>query len=1248
MGDLFSDIQARERHPVLAFFARRPVTVGVLLLATAVLGLIATNRMPVELLPAGVERKSLSVEVEYNKTGGSVSPLVVEREVTLVVEAELSTIPGITELTAVSRGTESDFYMDFDSDRDMDEAYAEVWAAVERARLRLPPEVGQIQVRRSRSDSTSWPIAFVSFSWEDGTPDAYLKLEQEIQPRIEAIDGVSNVSFWGTHRKFLAVDLDPEKTRAYSVNLAQLLQQLRGDNFRAPAGKVNVQDGDGGALSKTRDVYLVADSRFHSIEEIENLPIRPGLRVSDITRHGVIDGEPHNGVYETVSVSTYVRVNRKRGATGMVYKNGDANTVAVGDNLEAGLEKLRADPVFKGFSVSVPFNQGESIKESIQNLLWTLFWGGILAFLAMLLFLKSWRLSLMIALSIPLSMTMALGFMFFANESINLMVLMGFTLAAGMLLDNSIVVAENVFRRHALGEAPLAAAVRGAGEVGLALILATSTTVIVFVTVVFMLDDEMLAHYMGKIGLPVCLSLGFSILLAIGVIPLTIFRTGMLKHGRKQPLRRWFVAQRRGLTRGWRAGGGRRLVAGAGIALWECIALFAGRNPEGLPDTPAMDRMARFYEKSVKVLLPGRYVIAPLAFVLTIGLTYWVYDAQTRTDSNQGNRDSIQLRMSFNDGSDIMVRKHALQVTSIAPDSAAAKARFKVGDYILRYNGRSVDSKEDLRRLEQSVPVGAAIPVDVARGTSTGTIEIAGGPSGLEGEMLDTEPLRDAIWTTYVFDVEDVLLGTDGAAEKREKAVRENGLTEAQAMLAFGRTPEEAKEWFGIRDLSTSFNAGRANFWIYIDEDRVAQSNEFYKRIMEAMPERAGVEVRGEFQGGSSTTSEVSVRINGPETERLVQLAEEIMVRLGAVEGLEGLRIDAEEGLDEVTVDVDRQRAAAFGVDAGTLSQVIGFQLSGTSLRDFQKGENLLPLRVRFAPPEDEGGNPRDPGMQDVAETRVTTGAGGNVATKAITTTSGVARPSVGEIRRTDRKTSLRIVGTTSTEDLERIQSQVRNAMQGVRFPPGYSQELGGRFTRFEGQFTSLWTSLLWAAVLVFLVMCFLFESVLKPICILIASVPGAILGGFGLLYVTGTPIDGITMLGLLVLVGVVVNNGIVLVDLINRLRQQGMDRKSAIELGSNQRLRPIILTSLTTAFGLIPMALGDAKFVGMPYYPMGRMVLGGILLSTLYTLVLVPLWYTVLDDFGIAAKTWISVIFGDRSKSGGGGELAPAPASSE
>jgi multidrug efflux pump subunit AcrB len=1246
MVDLFTPAQAQERHPLLAFFARRPVTILVLLVATAVLGLISTNLMPVELIPSGIERKFLSVEVEYSRTGGDVSPLVVEREVTLIVEGELSTIPGVTDLTAVSRGTGSRFSLSFDKDRNMDEAYAEVWAAVERARLRLPDGVGRIQVNRQQFDTNSFPIVFATFSWEDDTVDPHLKLEQVVQPYLESIDGVSSVAFEGTYRKFLVVDIDPEKTRAYNINLAQFLQRLRGDNFRAPAGKVTVEEGSGDGLKQERDVYLVADSRFAGIEEIENLPVRAGITVADITRHGVVDGRPHRGVYETYSVSRYVRVNRKDGVTGMVFKSGDANTVAVGERVEAALEELKSKPGMEGFDVRVAWNQGQSITESVNNLMETLIWGGALAFLVLVVFLKSWRLSLIIALSIPLSMTMALAIMYFNGDTINLLVLMGFTLASGMLLDNSIVVAENIFRRHSLGEEPYAAAVRGAGEVGLALVLATSTTVIVFVTTVFMLEDEMLSFFMGKIGLPVCLSIAFSIAVAIGVTPMTMFRSRMLKKDQKYLFRVWFARQRRRLSARWKRGGLSRAAALPGILVWEFAALAVGRNKQGVPATPIMDRLIRWYSATVRVTMPARYWLTVLVLGGTLAATSWLYGSQPRTDQNQGNRESVVLRMGFDDGSDIMVSKRALQITSIAPGSAAERARLKTGDFIFRYNEQAVKTLDDLRFAERGGKSGAKLPLVFARGKNLYLTEVDSGSLGVDAQLEDTEPLRDAIWQSYVRDVEDILLGREDAATRRKQAVETLGISEEEAKLQYGRTPEEAREWFGIKDMSVSYSSGRAQFWIYIDPDRVSQSGEFYKRMTEAMPERAGVEVRGEFQGGS-TSSEVSVQINGPETEKLMQLAEEVIVRLSSVEGLEGLRIDTEEGLDEVTVDVDRQRAVAFGVEPGTLSQVIGFQLSGTSLRDYQKGETLLPLRVRFAPPEDESGNPRDPGLSDVAETRVITGAGGSVAAKAVTTTSGVARSSVGEIRRTNRKTSLRVVGTTSTEDLERIQSQVRTAMQGVKFPPGYDQEFGGRFADFEGAFKDLLMCMVWSAVLVFLVMCFLFESFLKPVCILIASVPGAIFGGFGLLRVTDTPIDEFTMLGVMVLVGVVVNNGIVLVDLINRLRQQGVPRAEAVDTAARQRLRPILLTSLTTAFGLIPMAVGSAKFVGMPYYPLGRMVLGGIVVSMVYTLVLVPLLYTVLDDIGIAVKSWVAIIVGKRARAGGA-EPSPTPASAE
>jgi multidrug efflux pump subunit AcrB len=985
MSDVWSPEVARERHPILAFFARRPITVAVLLVATAVLGLISMRLMPMELFPSGLEQKELNVDVEYNRTGGVASPEVIEREVTLIVEGELATIPGIKELEASSRADEADFDLEFDSDKDMDEAYAEVWAAVERARTRLPDTVGRIEVRRWRGDTNAWPVASVNFSWEDGTEDPHLKLERVIQPYLESIEGVASVTFEGTYRKYIAVDLDPEKCRSHGVDMAQLLSRLRNDNFRAPAGKVTVEEGAGQDAKQSRDVYLVADSRFNNIHEIENIPVQPGLILADITRHGTANGRKHRGIYETYSVSRYVRVDRKRGATAMIHKTGEANTVAVGDRIEEALEELRNNGELAGFTIHSARNQGQSIRDSINTLMETLMWGGLLAFIVMLIFLKSWRLSVMIALSIPLSMTMALAVMYFMDETVNLLALMGFTIAAGMLLDNSIVVAENVFRRHSLGEQPYAAAVRGAGEVGLALILATSTTVIVFITVVFMLEDAMLSFVMGKIGLPVCLSILFSILLAIGVIPMTMNRTGLLKKEKTSRFRGWFALQRRKLRVAWRRGGpGGVLAAGPGIVVWEGAALVFGRNPRGLPEHPVMDRVTTFYERSIRWLMAPRYLVVLLAMSATLAGIVALQGAQERTDENQGNRDSIRLWARFDDGTDIMISRRALQITDITPGSAAEQADFKVGDFILRYNSRPVESLADLRRLEEDTVQGAQVPVQVARGTQQGEIDIIAGPSGMDGVMQDTQPIRDAIWRSFVFDMENILLGREDAARKRAEAI-DQGMDPARAAAAYGRTPEEAQERFGIESLAISFSEGWSSFYIYLDRTRVDEADAFYKNIREVIPERAGVRVRGEFRGGGSANSEVSVRLTGPDTQRLFQLAEEVEVRLSSIEGLEGLRVDTDEAMDEVTVAVDRQRAAAFGIEPNVLSQVIGFQLSGTSLRDYQQGENMLPLRVRFAAPEDSAGNPRNPNLQDVSETRVNTNAGAAVATKAIT-----------------------------------------------------------------------------------------------------------------------------------------------------------------------------------------------------------------------------------------------------------------------
>jgi multidrug efflux pump subunit AcrB len=1244
MADLWTVERARERHPVLAFFARRPITVSVLLAATTVLGVISLGLMPFELWPSGLESRDLSVNVPYNRAGTTVSPLTVEREVTLPVEAELSTIPGLQNLVATSSSTGASFNLEFDNTRSMDDAYAEVFAAVERARLRLSDDVGQIRIRRSRADMGGMPMAFMNFSWADGTEDPHLKLERIITPHLESVEGVAGVSFWGAHTKFIAIDIDAEKTRAYGINLNELLQSLRGDNFRLPAGRVDVEEGTGPGTSRSRGVYLVADSRFRSLREIEETPVRPGLTVADITRHGSIGGVAHRGVYETLSVNRHVRVNRQSGASGSIQKVSDANTVQVSDRLHAAVAELNAMRELEGFNIRVGWSQGDSIKEGIATLFETLMYGGILAFIVLLLFLKSWRLSMVIALSIPLAMTLTIAVMYFYGETINLLALMGFTVAAGMLLDNSIVVAENIYRRHALGEPAEASAVRGAGEVGLALVLATSTTIIVFVTVVFVSVDDSIGFMMSRLGMPICISLAFSIILALGVIPMTMNRSGLLKRGQGSRLRRRFVYLRRRLSR--RMAGApksRRAMLWPLLALWEIAAAFMGRNARGVPDAPVMDKLGRAYTWTLRRAMPARYLIGTAAVTVSVWGVYQVFGSLEQTDQNQGNRDRISMWIGFDSASDVMVSRRGLRVTDIEPGSLAERAGLLPDDFILRYADRRVDAPETLRMIEDALPPGVPTTLTVARGRLGGTFELPGGPLGVQGEMDDTQPVRDAVWQTYIFDVEDALLGNPHAAERRARAI-EAGMPEALARALHGRTPEEAQAEFGIQTFSVSYSSGNARIWMHLHADRVHESNQLYRNIMAAMPERAGVRFRGGFDTGGDS-AEVSVRLTGPDTERLLVLAEDAIVRLSDIPGLDGLRVDANDSLDQVTLGVDRMRAAAYGVEPATLSRVLGFQVAGTTLRDFQQGEHLIPLRVRFAPPEDAAGNPREAGLDDVQETRVPTAGGDTVPARAFVETTGLPGAGMADIRRQNRQTSVRIVGTTSSDDLQRIRQQVDQAMQGVNLPPGYNRELGGRFAAFGDMFKDLWKTLAWAALLVYLIMCFLFESFLRPVSILISSVPGALLGGLALLWLTGTPFDNITMLGMMVLVGVVVNNGIVLVDLINRLRAEGVRRSEAVLTACRQRMRPIVLTSMTTAFGLIPMAIGSASFVGTPYYPMGRMILGGILVSMVYTLVLLPLIYTIVDDIGVAVRGWLNTVFG-RRPAGTSLEPAPAPAS--
>ena len=245
----------------------------------------------------------------------------------------------------------------------------------------------------------------------------------------------------------------------------------------------------------------------------------------------------------------------------------------------------------------------------------------------------------------------------------------------------------------------------------------------------------------------------------------------------------------------------------------------------------------------------------------------------------------------------------------------------------------------------------------------------------------------------------------------------------------------------------------------------------------------------------------------------------------------------------------------------------------------------------------------------------------------------------LGNIKRENRQTMLNIKARASEDTAEELFAQVDRVMQGFEMPRGYRWDKGVRFERLEEDDNSQQLALMMSVIFVLLLMGVLFESFVLPLSVIV-SIPVSFLGVYWVLYLTNTPSNFKSLIGSVILVGVVVNNAIVLIDLANRLRDEGRSRFDALIEAGTHRFRPILMTTFTTAFGLIPMAVGNSNMVGIPYAPLGRTMVGGLLASMVLTLLLVPLCYTLFDDLRELVQRIMSSAFGRRERGAGPGSV--------
>lgn len=440
----------------------------------------------------------------------------------------------------------------------------------------------------------------------------------------------------------------------------------------------------------------------------------------------------------------------------------------------------------------------------------------------------------------------------------------------------------------------------------------------------------------------------------------------------------------------------------------------------------------------------------------------------------------------------------------------------------------------------------------------------------------------------------------------------------------------DRRDEYGITQVYSWFSEEEGSSTVVtLGEAAARDSTALQERLRKELPRSARSSY---FIGGQGSeqdnTQSVTVQLVGDSADVLRQIGDDVVPMLAQRKELRDVRVDVGEKTSELSVRVDRERAAAFGFSAQEVASFVGMALRGSPLREYRRGDTEVPVWVRFA-----GAEHARP--EDLASFTVRTTDGRTVPLLSLVDVS--MRPAATQISRTNRQTTLAIKANlpekTTAPDARKAMEETLKAMS---FPAGYGYtfENANGFQDDGKAMQQMMFNLLIALVMIYVVMAAVFESLLFPAAIM-SGVLFSILGVFWLFWITGTAFGIMAFIGILVLMGVVVNNGIVMIEHINNLRRRGMGRSQALVEGSRERLRPILMTMGTAILAMVPISLTDTQALvdGPSYYPMARAIAGGLAFSTVVSLLFLPTIYAVLDDLRNGATALIRRARGGRGQ---------------
>ncbi|MFH7320530.1 efflux RND transporter permease subunit [Desulfurivibrio sp. D14AmB] len=504
------------------FTVSRPVFTTMVTLIAVIVGAVSLARLPIDLMPE-VTYPTLTISAGYENA----SPEEVEELITRPIEQAVAAVAGVESINSNSSEGISNVRVSFAWGTDIDVAANDLRDRLDRIMHLLPDDVTRPQVRKF--DISATPVLILGAASPLDPLELRRLIDEQMSFRVERVPGVASLDVWGGLEREIQVNLLPDKIQALGLTLDGIRQAIRDANITVPAGEI-----ERGRL----DVTLRTPGQFTSLEELAAtvLTVRGG---APITLEQVAEiRDTHR------KVTRIVRINDQPGVRLAVRKQPDANTVQVAREVLREVERLNRDFPYVEIVPIIDFS--EYIQRSIDNVGRSLLYGGALASLVLLFFLRSVRSALVVAVAIPVSVVATFALVYFGGFTLNLMTLGGLALGVGMMVDSAIVVLENIARlRDKERLAAPEAAVRGTGEVAAAIVAGTLTTLVIFLPMLF---AEQLA---GILFRQLALVVGFALLAAL-VVALTL--TPMLAARLVQP-----PADSRG--RGGPAGGLLRLTA---------------------------------------------------------------------------------------------------------------------------------------------------------------------------------------------------------------------------------------------------------------------------------------------------------------------------------------------------------------------------------------------------------------------------------------------------------------------------------------------------------------------------------------------------------------------------------------------------------------------------------------------------------------------------------------------------------------